>query len=382
MDAMRSFWERESLTKVDVLVLGAGISGLSAAISLKQRRPQWRILVLERGLLPYGASTRNAGFACIGSLSEMLEDRRQMGSQAWLELVSMRHRGLAMLRQRFGEAAIGYAERGSHELLQEHELPLLEQLESVNDELALLLGRRPFRRVDARIREFGFEKTFARALVENSCEGELHSGRLMRRLGGLAQSLGIELKTGARVGEVEPVGDLQRCRVRGSVPEASCTFWAARVLVCTNGFAREGMPELDLQPARGQVLITHPVAKLPFRGIFHFDQGYYYFREIQGRVLFGGGRNLDFQAECTTEIGLNERIQAALDRLLGEVILPGRKAAVDMRWSGIMAFGSSKLPILERYRPGVYLGLRLSGMGVALGSELGERLAELVLKDG
>ena len=66
---MLSYWEKQSLLQYDHIVLGSGIVGLSAAISLKERQPQARVLVLERALLPTGASTKNAGFACIGSLT-------------------------------------------------------------------------------------------------------------------------------------------------------------------------------------------------------------------------------------------------------------------------------------------------------------------------
>lgn len=70
-----SYWEQKSLIgNPDVAVIGAGITGLNAAIRLKQLDPALDVLVLERGALPEGASTRNAGFACFGSPSELLAD--------------------------------------------------------------------------------------------------------------------------------------------------------------------------------------------------------------------------------------------------------------------------------------------------------------------
>ena len=75
-----SYWELQSfLQRYPVAVLGSGIVGLSAAIQIKTERPELPVLVLERGALPTGASTRNAGFACFGSLSELLDDRQHMG---------------------------------------------------------------------------------------------------------------------------------------------------------------------------------------------------------------------------------------------------------------------------------------------------------------
>ena len=63
-----SFWEKESfLNRSDYVIIGSGIVGLSAALHLKQREKGKKVTVLERGILPSGASTKNAGFACIGS---------------------------------------------------------------------------------------------------------------------------------------------------------------------------------------------------------------------------------------------------------------------------------------------------------------------------
>src|SRR5690606_18760232 len=91
---------------------------------------------------------------------------------------------------------------------------------------------------------------------------------------------------------------------------------------CTNAFAKQLLPDEELTPGRGQVLITQPIEGLKFKGIFHFDKGYYYFREIDGRVLLGGGRNLDFKGEATTVFELSSSIQIELERKLHEIIVP------------------------------------------------------------
>ena len=64
-----SYWELKSwFTNVDYTIVGSGIVGLSCALQLKDQFPKANILVLERGMLPQGASTKNAGFACFGRL--------------------------------------------------------------------------------------------------------------------------------------------------------------------------------------------------------------------------------------------------------------------------------------------------------------------------
>jgi gamma-glutamylputrescine oxidase len=68
------------------------------------------------------------------------------------------------------------------------------------------------------------------------------------------------------------------------------------------------MTDVPVKPGRGQVIITSEMEHLPFKGSFHFDEGYYYFRNVGKRVLFGGGRNLDFQTETSTKFEFNKLI--------------------------------------------------------------------------
>src|SRR5271154_267438 len=99
---MLSFWEKQSLLNYDIIIIGSGIVGLSTAISIKEKAPRKRIMVLERAVLPTGASTKNAGFACIGSLTEILDDLKKMSEDEVLQLVDLRLKGLLKLRTRLG----------------------------------------------------------------------------------------------------------------------------------------------------------------------------------------------------------------------------------------------------------------------------------------
>lgn len=376
---MLSFWEKQSLLQYDHIVLGSGIVGLSTAISLKELQPAARVLVLERDILPTGASTRNAGFACIGSLTEILSDLKGLPPEDVAALVLRRRQGLQLLRQRIGDTHMDYREQGSYELISKGEMPALDRLEAVNDLLQPVLNGKAFTLVNEKIAPFGFNREYAQALVQNNYEGELHTGKMMRRLIDLAIGKGVEIKTGCPVTQfAEEQAGVQ---VTVNAAGTAVVFRCRKLALCTNAFTKALLPELDLQPGRGQVLITDPVPGLPFKGIFHLDEGYYYFRELQGRVLFGGGRNLDFEGEATTEFDLNDQIQARLEERLRTIILPGRPFRVADRWTGIMAFGPNKQPLLQPYTKNIYLGVRMGGMGIAIGSAVGQQLAELMLRD-
>jgi glycine/D-amino acid oxidase-like deaminating enzyme len=133
-----------------------------------------------------------------------------------------------------------------------------------------------------------------------------------------------------------------------------------------------------VDPARGQVLRTAPIPGLRLRGTFHYDEGFYYFRDHDGGVLLGGGRHLDVVGETTTDDATTAPIQQALEQLLRTVILPGQPYQVVQRWSGIMGMGPSKSPIVEKRSPRVAVAVRLGGMGVAIGIRVARRVAELV----
>ena len=91
-----SYWERETfLENYDVVVVGAGIAGLSTAIELKKNRPDFRIAVLERSWLSDGASSKNAGFACFGSISEFLDDMKDMSFDDVVSLATLRFRSMS-----------------------------------------------------------------------------------------------------------------------------------------------------------------------------------------------------------------------------------------------------------------------------------------------
>ena len=58
-----SFWEKYFIAQdTDITIIGSGIVGLSTAISIRERAPHMSVKILERGSVPYGASTKNAGF--------------------------------------------------------------------------------------------------------------------------------------------------------------------------------------------------------------------------------------------------------------------------------------------------------------------------------
>ena len=366
---MRSYWEKQSFTKYDIAIIGSGITGLSTAISLKEKDSSQRIVILEKGLLPTGASTKNAGFACVGSFTEIIDDLKTHSQEDILALVNLRKQGLEILRKRLGDEAIGYKENGAYELLFDAQKETLKELENINKLLYTLFQKNVFTLVS---KDFGFGKE-VKYLIESSAEGEINTGKMMSALIFKAMQMGIEIKTGYEV------NGWQENENNVIIQNDELEIVAKKVCVCTNAFAPKFFPEMKIKPGRGQVLITKPIENLKFKGIFHFDEGYYYFRVIDNRILFGGGRNIDFEAETSDKFELNQKIQTDLEEKLRTIILPNTAFEIDYRWAGIMAFGENKKPIIKKVSPNIFAAVKFGGMGIAIGSKAGELLSELVL---
>lgn len=374
-----SFWERQSyFSPCDVLVVGGGLVGLFSALELKYRSPALRVLVVDRGpFLPYGASTRNAGFACFGSISELLDDLNTLTEDQVFSLVEKRYKGLLKMRSVLGDDAIGYEPLGGYEVFTATEEALarncFEHMGRFNKLLKDITGMdQTYSDTSAGIDDFGFSGV--KRMIRNHGEGQLDPGRMMKVLLHKVREEGVEVLTGIGIEKL----DEHSSHVDVHTSHGFNTH-SKNVLVTTNAFARQLLPDLDIQPGRAQVLITEPIEGLQIQGSFHYDRGYYYFRNVGERVLFGGGRNLDFEGERTTAFGLTGQIQSRLEELLKNVILPHTTFHIDQRWSGIMGLGPDRMPIVQPVTQRVFCAVRMGGMGVAIGSLVGEEAAEMVL---
>ncbi|MFT3936228.1 MAG: FAD-dependent oxidoreductase [Chitinophagaceae bacterium] len=369
-----SVWEKDTFyAHKDVIIVGSGLVGLWSAYYLKKALPNAKIMVLERGIIPSGASTRNAGFACIGSATELLSDARKIGEQSMLEIVAMRYEGLQRIKKIFSSKEIGYEKHGGYELITDEQYGKLKQLKNDIGWLNIILRKaikdeKIFRIADKKIKEFGFKQTSH--LVESRSEAQLHSGKLLETLLRKVQAMGVSVVTQTEVKSYEKHGS--KIVLQTNLPVA---FSTNQLLICTNAFASQLIPDIDVHPVRGQVLVTSPIKKLAFKGCFHFDEGFYYFRNLGNRVLLGGARNKALKAENSEEPVTTDTIQEELERFLKDVILPKQKYTIEHRWSGIMGMGEGKFPIIKRIEKDVFCAVRMSGMGVALSPVVGDIIA-------
>ncbi len=356
---MPSFWEQQVMSGYDFVIVGAGIMGCSIAYELKQKHPGASIAIMERGLLSQGASTKNAGFACFGSPTEILYDIQLNGAQKTYDIITQRIEGLNLLTERLGNERMGKTKDGGYELLMQDTLDIAA-IEELNAWLLPVFHQPAFEDRSDKITSFGFASS-VKQLIYTRFESQIDSGKMMMHYWRLLQEKGVQIITGAQVMQVGD-GMLEITNEHTGV----CKIKASKIIVCTNAFVKELLPELHIKPGRGQVLITEEIPSLPFKGSFHFDEGFYYFRNVGNRVLFGGGRNIDMLAEETTAFEPNEEILADLQHKLHTMILPGIHHTIAHSWQGIMGFSSNKTPVIQHVSDTVMYVMSCNGMGVAM----------------
>jgi len=366
-----SIWEAETFyAPQDIVIVGAGFSGLWAALHLKQKYPSKKITIIERGATPAGASGRNAGFACFGSLTEILSDIETMGVDKALQLINWRFEGLKIIRQHFNDIDFDYQNTGGYELLT-NAAPL-EKLSYINGLLYNITNAtETFVQKDGYVEEWGFANV--NHMLENRFEGALHPGKLLTALLQKVTSMNVQVMFGTELKsfiESEHNITLQISDKR--------VLSAEQLVFCTNAFSKSLLPDVAVVPARGQVLLTAPIPGLKLNGVFHYNEGFYYFRNLDNRILLGGARNTSIETEYTLDAFTTLPIQQALEDFLHKIVLPGQPPVIQQRWAGIMAMGPDKSPVLKQLTDRTFCSVRLSGMGVALAPMMGKMLAEMM----
>lgn len=369
-----SFWEKQAITEgIDFAIIGGGIVGIACAIELRKLHPRARIVLLERGYISTGASTKNAGFACFGSVTELADDLNTMSETAVWDTVAMRFEGLKRLQERFSAQQIGLQLNGSWDLLTHQEAEEQADLDAL-----LPYFNEQIKRITGNDHCFTYDNTIGKRCnfngihggYFNRLEGEILTSNLIQASNFLLAKNDIILLNGIEVKAIQD--STNQVIIETNFGELK----AQKVAVTVNGFAQSLLKDQRISPARAQVLVTSELNDAPLPGTFHYQKGYYYFRSVGKRILLGGGRNLDFEGETTTSFEQTSIITNALIHLLQEHIIPGKSFTIDYQWSGIMGVGSEKKPLIEMISPNVGIGVRMGGMGVAIGSLVGEELAK------
>jgi len=370
-------------TDYDVIIIGGGVYGLSLGYTILERQPKKSVCILERGILPMGASSKNAGFVTFIGYIEFISEIESKGWDRASKEMLNRFTGAQMLLKRVNNDPNIVKQTGCYDIIYEKDLAHLDRLDEINDRFINLFPEGLFTIRNDMIPKLGMNTEKVKALVHNPLEWQLQTGRFLMKLLKKFQSMGGTYLTGCevvsyrRISDSPPTGKssgqqsncagltevkIKNATVKGDYQALTCQT----AIFCVNSFAKTFVQDTNIVPGRGQVMITKPIHGLNFESNFFADHGYYYMRTIDGRILLGGARHLNFEAETTHELQNTEFYKQHLPLKIQE-FFPQMKFEVDFFWSGIMGFNeSADQYVIQKLDEGVYSVFGCQGNGMCL----------------
>jgi gamma-glutamylputrescine oxidase len=354
-----SLWEEDTFLKEkDFLIVGAGFTGKYIALELAIRYPKATIAIVDRSPFSAGASTRNAGFATFGNVSEIVDDLKNMTYEDVLGLIKDRFDGLNWILRHFPAKYFDYKQTGGYEFF-EHKNSVLNAQNNLNKINSLMCEATGIKSVfinkEIPDKRFIFE-SYA---LYNEFEGLLHPGKLNLLIDEKLRKYKVQFLNGL---EVNQITNNILHTVEGY------TIKAKQIFIATNAFAPQitTLTTEVVKPARGQIFVTNELKKPIPQGIYHCDDGYIYFRSLGNRILIGGGRNKFFKKEENYKIETNDFVIQYLTSFLKERVITNETFHITNKWSGIMAMGNGKNPIITELTNNQIICVRMGGIGVAL----------------
>lgn len=354
--------------RVDVLIVGVGLMGHWLAYFLSKAKPQLSVLILERDLLGYGASTRNAGFLSCGNISEWLMEMREQGEAATLYNFAARKTGLNIVM---------------HELcdgLQTDPCGSADFDAITDEKTALMETFNAYLKTHREAPAFQVKRVMlAGAMQEVFFNAADHAINPVQLLGCLHEKL---LQQGVRFGYGAEVTALSRGHAAVQLQARPVEVQYQYGFLCTNAFASDLYPDTHVRPGRGQILVTAPceLETTPMLGFL--EEGYNYFRFVDGRLLVGGGRHVFGDEEITPNIETTAKVWDYLVQLASR-ISGSTDIDIGYHWAGLMGFPDGAHGSVQALECATMLDERtevlagLGGWGITVAPYLARKKADL-----
>lgn len=365
----------------DIAVIGAGFTGLSAALELAEQGVEVR--VLEAGHVGWGASGRNGGFACMGShkLSYPTMIRRY-GLEASRQFYDTMRQSVALVRDNLERHGIDAWATEDGEVTLAH---LPSRVQELRDEQAYLRGTfgdetELLSKDDLKAR--GLDGPGFHAGLKGSVGFGVHPLNYVRGLARAAATAGAKIHGSSRLVRWEELPHGHRLHTPGGVLRAK------QVIVATNGYTPEDVSPRHaghLMPALSSVIVTRPLtpderaAQGWTSDLLAYDSRklLHYFRVLpNGRFLFGGRGGTD-----ASDRG-NAAYRPLLTKAFHELFPAWRGVEITHYWRGFVCLSNDLVPYVGALdeKMTVWTALAYHGNGVAMGSWCGRAVARLATK--
>lgn len=274
--------------RADLVIVGAGYTGLWTALLASERDPDARIVVVEAQRVGWAASGRNGGF-CEASLTHGHEN----GMARWpKEMPTLDRLGLANLDAiEASEAQYGmdfHFERTGQlaPAIEPHQIEWLKEWAAEGEDGVVYLDQ-------AEAQASVHSPTYLAAVWEKNACGMLHPARLAAELARVCEERGVEIFERSRVTALETPGP-----AGVSVVTDGGRVDAERAVLATNVFpSLIKRNRLMTVPVYDYVLMTEPLSDAQLASIGWADrqgigdmanQFHYYRISKDNRILFGG----------------------------------------------------------------------------------------------
>lgn len=353
----------------DVCVVGAGFTGISAALSLAERG--FSVVVLEAERIGFGASGRNGGQIVNGYSRDLATIANRYGQDKASRLADMSLEGGAIIRERVAKYGIDCDLRtgGFFAAFTEKQMRELET----------------HKRNWERYGHTGLEMVSA-SEVGTYVQTDRYAGGMIDRLGGHIHPLNMVLgearafeQLGGRIFERSRVLQLDEAKrriVRTAAGSVTCDY----VLICGNAYLSPQFPEISerVLPVSSQIIATEPLDKALAHSLLPADfcvedANYvldYFRRTADNRILYGGGIGYDGRDPSDIVEAIQPKMLQTFPQLEG--------VKVQYAWGGNFALTLTRVPHVGRLSPYVYFSHGDSGHGVTTTHLLGKILGEAV----
>lgn len=353
----------------DVCVIGAGFTGISAALELCERG--YSVVVLESERIGFGASGRNGGQIVNGYSRDLETIAGRYGRDKAIALGKMSLEGGDIIRDRVVKYGIAcdLVQGGFFAAFTDKQMRQMEQ-DKAEWERHGHAGLEMVSRAD--VGKYVKTDRYAGGMID-TLGGHIHPLDLVLGEAAAVESLGGRIFEGSRAIAIEP-------GARPVVRTTSGSVTASYVLICGNAYLAPLMPEIHgrMMPVSSQVMVTEPLDPALIESLLPAnycveDANYildYYRRTADNRLLYGGG------------IGYGGNDPKDLTGVIRPNMLKTfpqlRNVEIDYAWSGNFALTLTRIPHMRRLSDTIYFSHGDSGHGVTTTHLLGKILGEAV----